>query len=166
MKNIYDKNKEIILYIFFGILTTVVYFIARFMVVNISQNALLAVVAAQSAAILFAFITNKIWVFTQAERSPLIIQFLKFVAGRLFVFFLDLFVTWLCIEKFGNFFIRFFLLDRLNYRSAPLDWPLVKNFAGSALLANTFIWSLLIQIAAIILNYIFSKVFVFKNKKP
>lgn len=104
MKNFYHKNYEIIVYLIFGVLTTVVYFIGRFLTVALSQNALLAVVVAQSAAIIFAFVTNKLWVFKQAEKSSLLTQFLKFVAARLLVFFLDLFVTWLCIEKFGAFF--------------------------------------------------------------
>ncbi|WP_180367859.1 GtrA family protein, partial [Oenococcus oeni] len=60
MKNFFNKNYEIILYLIFGILTTVVYFIARFLTLNLSKNALLAVAVAQILAILFAFITNKI----------------------------------------------------------------------------------------------------------
>ncbi|WP_144264239.1 GtrA family protein, partial [Oenococcus oeni] len=93
MKNFFNKNYEIILYLIFGILTTVVYFIARFLTLNLSKNALLAVAVAQILAILFAFITNKIWVFKKAEKAPLLIQFLKFVAARLFVFLLDFFIT-------------------------------------------------------------------------
>ncbi|MFT8324131.1 GtrA family protein [Oenococcus sicerae] len=165
MKNFYHKNYEIIVYLIFGVLTTVVYFIGRFLTVALSQNALLAVVVAQSAAIIFAFVTNKLWVFKQAEKSSLLTQFLKFVAARLLVFFLDLFVTWLCIEKFGAFFIKFFGLNQLTYTAGLTQWPIVKSFIGSPVLANTFIWSMVIQVAAIILNYIFSKLFVFKNKK-
>ncbi|EHN58720.1 GtrA family protein [Oenococcus kitaharae] len=165
MKSSWEQHKELILYLIFGVLTTIVYFVARFLTVHISQNALLAVIIAQVSAILFAFITNKIWVFTKAEKSSLLSQFMKFVAARLFVFFLDLFVTWLCIEKFGSFFIKLFLLNHLNYQSGITTWPLVKSFIGSPVLANTFIWSMVIQVAAIILNYVFSKLFVFKNKK-
>lgn len=165
LKTFWKHYQELILYLIFGVLTTVVYFVARFLTVHLSQNALLAVVVAQISAILFAFITNKIWVFTQAEKSSLFSQFMKFVAARLFVFVLDLFTTWLCIEKFGSFFIRLFCLNHLNYQSGITTWPLVKSFIGSPVLANTFIWSMFIQVAAIILNYIFSKLFVFKNKK-
>ncbi|EJO08630.1 GtrA family protein [Oenococcus oeni] len=165
MKNFFNKNYEIILYLIFGILTTVVYFIARFLTLNLSKNALLAVAVAQILAILFAFITNKIWVFKKAEKAPLLIQFLKFVAARLFVFLLDFFITWLCIEKYGRFFINFFALNRLNYQSGITTFPIISGFIGSPTLANTFIWSMFVQIAAIILNYVFSKLFIFENKK-
>ncbi|AZZ60668.1 GtrA family protein [Oenococcus sp. UCMA 16435] len=165
MKNFFNKNHEIILYLIFGVLTTVVYFIARFLTLNLSKDALLAVAVAQILAILFAFITNKIWVFTKAEKTPLLIQFLKFVAARLFVFLLDFFITWLCIEKYGSFFIKFFALNNIDYQSGITAFPIITDFIGSPTLANTFIWSMFVQIAAIILNYIFSKLFIFKNKK-
>nr|WP_275452101.1 GtrA family protein [Oenococcus oeni] len=87
MKNFFNKNYEIILYLIFGILTTVVYFIARFLTLNLSKNALLAVAVAQILAILFAFITNKIWVFKKSRKGSSFDSIFKVRSGAIICLF-------------------------------------------------------------------------------
>ena len=58
-----SKHREIMRYLIIGVLTTVVYFLVRFSVFSLVQSGLLSVVVAQIAAILFAFATNKWFVF-------------------------------------------------------------------------------------------------------
>ena len=78
------KN-EMILYLIFGVLTTIVYFVSRFLVVGLTGNSLIAVIVAQISAIVFAFFTNKYFVFLDKESNPLVVlkQFFVFLSGYL-----------------------------------------------------------------------------------
>ena len=60
----YKKNKEVLLYLFFGGLTFIVS-IATYAVFNVSMgiNELIANVMSWVLAVLFAFATNRVWVF-------------------------------------------------------------------------------------------------------
>ena len=66
----YKKNKEVLLYLLFGGLTFIVS-IATYAVFNVSMgiNELIANVMSWVLAVLFAFATNRVWVF-QAPTSP------------------------------------------------------------------------------------------------
>ena len=63
LRKIFIKYEEALTYIFFGALTTLVYYIARFgsrmLLGEISGAAMIATAIAQITAITFAFITNK-----------------------------------------------------------------------------------------------------------
>ena len=70
----YKKYKEILLYLFFGILTMAVS-IVSYAICNavFKINALIANVISWILAVLFAFYTNRIWVFyskTNSMRGP------------------------------------------------------------------------------------------------
>lgn len=159
-------NRETMSYIFFGILTTVVYFLSRFTIINLTDNSMLSVTIAQISAILFAYITNKIFVFRDSNWHFLYIikQLLGFVLARLFVFILDLSVTFLAVETYSKQIINFMRLDSINYDSMLFSSALTKNIIGSKELLNEFIFALIVQVLAIILNYIISKKAIFKNK--
>ena len=60
----YKKNKEVLLYLFFGGLTFIVS-IVTYAVFNVSMgiNELIANVMSWVLAVLFAFATNRVWVF-------------------------------------------------------------------------------------------------------
>lgn len=158
-------SNEMFSYLFFGVLTTAVYFVLRFLVINLTNQSLLAVVIAQIGAILFAFITNKFLVFKDLEKSiPIIIkQFITFLIGRSLVFFLDITITYLAVEKFSTYFIQLFRIDQLPFDSYIFSSSLTTNFIGSPELLNEFIFALIIQILAIVLNYLISKKKVFKK---
>ncbi len=160
-------NQESITYIFFGILTTVVYFITRFSVVGLTGNSMLGVVIAQITAILFAYVTNKLFVFknTEWEIRIVIKQLTTFILGRLFVFILDVSITYIAVQKFSDFFIKSLFLDKINYDFMLFNHSLTNKFIGSPELLNEFIFALLVQILAIIINYIISKKAVFKKNK-
>ena len=86
MKQLFQKYREIIMYLIFGVLTTVVGFGTYFAIMlgaeqiwgeamqNETHATYLAVYFAAQiiqwvAAVLFAFFTNRAWVFTDADRS-------------------------------------------------------------------------------------------------
>mgnify|MGYP000329140749 CR=1 FL=1 len=73
LRKIFIKYEEALTYIFFGALTTLVYYIARFgsrmLLGEISGAAMIATAIAQITAITFAFITNKKYVFKSKTEN-------------------------------------------------------------------------------------------------
>lgn len=159
------KN-EMMLYLIFGVLTTIIYFVSRFLVVGLTENSLVAVILAQIVAIIFAFFTNKYFVFLDKESKPLVVlkQFFVFLSGRLFVFFLDISITILTVQRYSDTLIRFFNLEKIPYDHFLFSNTLTRNFVGTPKLLNEFFWALVVQVLAIVINYVISKRKVFKKK--
>ena len=132
---------ELLAYLFFGIATTLVSILSRLVIYQLSHQELLATGLANIIGILFAFITNDTIVFKQTRKNRLI-RLLKFSLARLSTFLLDLLFTFLFVTQFPHIIGQFVNenLDKINA-------------------IETFLAQLLI----IILNYIFSKVFIFKK---
>lgn len=134
MKTILKKYKPIILYIFFGVLTTLiniaVYEVCYiwFHVPNVPSN-----IAAWVLAVGFAFITNKLYVFESREMvgEKVIKELLTFVGARVTTGLVDLAIMFLGV-------------DVLKYPS--------------------LIFKISSNVLVIILNYILSKLVVFKKK--
>ncbi|MEW4353655.1 GtrA family protein [Streptococcus pneumoniae] len=136
-------DNEILSYLFFGVLSTLVYLLTRLTIFTISKDSFLATAVANITAVLFAFITNDIFVFKQA-RSGWLMRLVKFGAARLVTFVFDLGMTFLFIKQFPH---------------------IIGQFVHDDPAAIDFIESLIAQVSIIVLNYIFSKVFVFKTRK-
>ena len=134
------KN-ELLLYLFFGIATTLIAILSRLVIYQLTHRELLATGFANIIGILFAFITNDTIVFKQA-RQNWSIRLMKFTLARLSTFLLDLFLTFLFVTQFPNI-IGQFVNDNINKVNS--------------------IETVLAQFLIIILNYIFSKVFIFKK---
>ena len=134
-------NNEILAYLFFGLATTLVSILSRFVIYQLSHQELLATVLANIIGILFAFITNDTIVFKQARQNwPR--RLVKFSLARLSTFLLDLLLTFLFVTRFPN---------------------IIGQFVNGNLDKVNAIETILAQILIIILNYIFSKVFIFKK---
>lgn len=133
-KPFYLKHKDIVLYVFFGVLTTIVSFFTYWLFLDVfNLHELIANTISWIFAVGFAFFTNRVWVFncpTKGQKSFLI-QMLKFYSGRLFT---------LGVED-GIIFI---FVTKLEYNEL-----LIKLFA---------------TIIVLILNYIISKVIIFRKK--
>ena len=134
-------NNEILAYLFFGLATTLVSILSRLVIYQLTHKELLATGLANSIGILFAFITNDIIVFKQ-ERKNWPKRLVKFSLARLSTFLLDLLFTFLFVTRFPHIIGKFVNenLDKINA-----------------------IETVLVQFLIIILNYIFSKVFIFKK---
>ena len=99
---LYKKYKSIILYVFFGGLTTLIS-ICSFAFANswLKINALIANVISWTCAVTFAYITNRIWVFqSKAKGKQIFTEALLFYSGRLLTLGIEeliflVFVTWL-----------------------------------------------------------------------
>lgn len=159
-KLIFNERIE---YLFWGVLTTLVYLVTRLISVQIFTSAFLPVWIAQIVSIAFAFIVNKFFVFNSNEHSKsLIAQILNFVSGRLIVFGLDYLLTFIMIDRFSDLSIKLLFLDKINYHNNFFAIGLINKTIGTPVLLNTFICVMLIQILAIVINYLVSKYFAFK----
>ena len=86
IKALYTKYREAVIYIIFGVLTTAVDFVTYILLTRLNvfdEN--VSNVISQAAAILFAFVTNKIFVFNDKTNGikELTLQLFKFVSLRL-----------------------------------------------------------------------------------
>lgn len=126
-------GNQIIRYIFFGGLTTLVNLISYFMLRNICNISInISNVISISLSILFAYVVNSKYVFhtKQTTIKSKLYEFSKFISAR--------FITML-IEIIGVFLFT------------------------SVMQIQDFISKLLIQVIVLILNYVFSKLLVFKK---
>lgn len=127
----FGRHREPLLYLFFGALTTAVSWGSFYLLYYpLAIGELIANPLSWVAAVLFAFFTNRTWVFS--SRGPLLRELLLFFAARL--------VT-LALEQ-G---IIFLFVTTLAYEAMAV------KILGS--------------IAVLLLNYVFSRLFVFKKKK-
>ncbi len=148
IKELYKKYKEIIGYLFWGVMTTLVSWgtfavfsllfgaaIQDAVIVSSVSNALSIV-----CAVSFAYVTNKLWVFASKSwsRSVVLPELAKFLSARL--------VT-AVLEMVG----------------VPLLVAL--GLDGAVLGIDGMIAKAIISVLVVILNYVFSKLFVFKKEK-
>lgn len=141
LKNLYLKHKEIINYLLFGGMTTVVSWGTYSLFVKaIGMSVGVGNVLSWICAVLFAFVTNKLFVFESKTWQPAtaLREFVSFIGARL--------ATGV-IEWFG---VPYFSTHGLTH---PL-------FGVKGLLAKV-----VVSIVVIILNYIFSKFLVFFKKE-
>ena len=170
IKKLFKKYEQVIMYIIMGGCTTVVYYIARFgsrlLMGDIDQGALIATAIAQITAITFAYITNKKFVFKKKTNSAgeLVKEAAAFYGGRAVTFLLDMLITFIFVQKFSGFFIHLFSLDKINYGSGLISNQYLSKLMGSPEKLNEFIWSMLSQVMILIINYVFSKLVVFRKK--
>ena len=132
-------DNEILSYLFFGGATTLVSILSRLVIYRINHQEILATILANIIGILFAFITNDTVVFKQ-ERKNWPIRLVKFFLARLSTLGLDVLLTYIFVTSYPDI-IGQFVNDQLDQVNA--------------------IETLIAQVLIIILNYIFSKVYVF-----
>ncbi|MDU6558246.1 MAG: GtrA family protein [Streptococcus sp.] len=139
IKTFFDS--EILSYLFFGGATTLVSILSRLAIYHISHQEILATALANIIGILFAFITNDTFVFKQ-ERKNWLIRLVKFFLARLSTLGLDVLLTYIFVTTFPDLIGQFveYSIDRVNV-----------------------VETILAQILIIVLNYIFSKIYIFKR---
>ena len=137
--NLYKKYKEIVNYLFFGVIATIVSlgvkYLLLFTIFNASNPIQLqiAVVISWIAAVLFAYFTNRSFVFESTAKNKLK-EFINFVMARISTLLLEMFIMW--------FFITLLKLNSDLY---------------------VILFTLIAQVAVIVANYVLSKLFVFKK---
>ena len=130
MIELLKKYKSIILYIIFGGLTTVVDWSVSFTLYYLWGDAIEATpwlihganVIAWAAAVAFAYVTNRIWVFESKRRgfAPIVGEIVAFAGGRVFTLLLQeilmaVFFTWLGFNEYLVKIVAAVLVVILNY---------------------------------------------------
>lgn len=135
VRGLYYRYKEILMYLFFGVLSTIVS-IGSFAwcAVPMKMDPLIANIISWILAVTFAYVTNKIWVFHSVTESfgQLVKEGFNFYVGRLATLGVEEAILFIGINLMG------------------FDSVLVKVVA---------------QVVIVILNYVISKIFVFKGKE-
>ncbi|MGT2649441.1 GtrA family protein [Streptococcus troglodytae] len=144
----YETLKKIVTheaskYIFFGVLTTFVYFLTRTPLFFFTKEATFSAVIANIIAIIFAFFTNDHFVFNQ-KRQGWLKRFVQFFIARLSTLALDLLLAFLLVDQFPD---------------------IIGRFVGNNHDMINFIETIISQFLIMATNYIISKFFIFKNKK-
>lgn len=133
IRNLYKKYKEIINYIVFGVMTTVVNFAVYFLCVNvIGVYYIESNIIAWFLAVLFAYVTNRIYVFERVNFST---------SG--------------IIKEAILFFLSRFLSGAIETASLYIMVDIIGINNGTAKIE--------VAVAVVILNYIFSKLVVFRK---
>ncbi len=160
IREFYLQHKQIILYFAFGIGTTIVSFLSYYLtrvffpdeesvprflawiynitrVFGIESNTALPVIVSWFLSVTFAFLTNRVYVFESRADTfgKFMLEALRLYASRIATLFVDL-------------LIMFLLVDLTGIHNALYEFC-AKIFSN---------------IIVLILNYILSKVFVFRNK--
>ena len=145
MKSLVKKffDNEILSYLFFGLATTIVSVASRMLCYEVTGNEILATIIGDVLGILFAFVTNDTIVFKQ-KRQGWHSRLIKFFTARLATMGLNLLLTFIFVTSFPQIIGQF-----------------VNNNIKMVNTIETFV----AQVLIIVLNYVFSKIFVFKNKK-
>lgn len=138
MNNLVDllkKYREQIMYLFVGGLTTIVCIGIKFILDKLFNIiGLVSVLIAEPLAMIFAYVTNKAWVFNTKckDFKDLLREMISFFSARIFTIILSAIIS-------------FIFVDMMQLPNMPIQ------IASS--------------VVVVILNYIFSKLFIFKGSK-
>ena len=133
--DLFNKYKEVIMYLIFGVLTTVVslvsYYLLTITVLNPESGLQLQIANILSwiLSVAFAYITNRKYVF-ESKSNNYVKEITSFVGGRVATLLMDM-------------LIMFVFVTLLKF--------------------NDKLFKLVSQVVVIVANYIISKIFVFKK---
>ena len=141
-------NKETVTYIFFGGLTTLVNLVV-FKVFDLFFGGkwyLLTNTIAWIAAVAFAFVTNKLFVFESKEWTFGVLkkEIPGFLSARIGSYFVEQGGLWCFVEL-------------LHFDEKVFDFKLLQ-------LSGKIVAKLIIGVIVVVLNYLFSKFVIFKKK--
>ncbi len=100
IKTLFLKYREVILYLIFGVLTTVVSFASYRALLWCGVHYIVAQVVSWAAAVAFAFVTNKLFVFGDkaSDGGTLFRQIWQFVRVRLASGVLETALLWVLVD--------------------------------------------------------------------
>ena len=149
IKELVVKYKELLLYLIFGVLTTLVNLLTFWIFTKILGEELYLVnnAIAWGVGVIFAFVTNKLFVFESKSWVSKTAgkEFVEFVGARLFSFGVEEGGMWLFV-------------DILAFGGMSLT---ILGFT----ITGQIIAKLVLAVIVVILNYFFSKFIIFKKSK-
>ena len=129
-----NRYREVIVYLVFGVLTTLVNYLVYLPCYNLLNfSSSLSNVIAWVAAVVFAYVTNKPFVFQSSDwtAKTVVPELTKFVGTRLGSGGLETLILFVFVDMIGG---------------------------------NGNVWKLLTSVIVVVLNYLGSKLLVFRNK--
>lgn len=135
LKKLYEKYRDLIPYAVFGVLTTVVNMLVFWVMAHpLGISVMASTIVAWIVAVLFAYITNRKWVFRSEAhtKKEIMKEITSFFTCRLTTGVID----WMCM---------FIFVDLLRFNDVVIKF-----------IANVIV---------IILNYVASKLIIFRHKK-
>ena len=135
IRNLYQKYRDVIPYLFFGICTTLVNIIVYWaMAYPLNCSTMVSTVVAWIMSVLFAYVTNRKWVFhsNASGLKGIFKEIISFFSCRLATGVVDFGLMWMFV-------------DFLHY--------------------NDVVIKVIANVLVIILNYVASKLFIFRHKK-
>lgn len=135
IRALFVKYKDVILYLFFGVCTTLVNILSYWLCAHpLGMNVMPSTIIAWVLAVLFAYFTNRTWVFSSQakDRKAVLRELVSFFACRLATGFVD----WAGMYIF---------VDVLNW--------------------NDMLVKAAVNVVVIVLNYVASKLLIFKKAK-
>ena len=149
IKELIFKYKELLLYLVFGVLTTLVNLVTFWFFTKILGEELYLInnAIAWVVGVIFAFVTNKLFVFESKSWKSKTAgkEFIEFVGARLFSFGVEESGMWLFIDILG------FGEKSLTLFGFTITGQIIAKIA--------------LAVIVVILNYFFSKFIIFKKKK-
>lgn len=135
LTRIYKANKQLLLYLFFGVCTTAINTVSYWLLYEVLVwGNITSTILAWIAAVIFAFVTNKTFVFEsrRANMMERINEVVLFFGSRLLTGVLDVVIMTVTVDM--------------------LKW-------------NGLLWKLISNIIVTIINYIASKFVIFKDTR-
>ena len=131
---LYKKYKDIIMYIIFGALTTLVNFCSFFILTKLhlfgaELDTVVNTTIAWFLSVAFAYVTNRKYVFESKSKS-IFKEISSFFGSRVLTLILEMVIMYIFVTA-------------LNF--------------------NVYLFTIISQVLVIVLNYVFSKLFVFKK---
>ncbi|MBO7178787.1 MAG: GtrA family protein [Clostridia bacterium] len=146
---IFNKYKELVTYIIFGILTTFVNFFAFWLFTKIFGEELYLVnnAVAWVVGVVFAYVTNKLFVFESKSWNLKLVtkEAAGFLGARIFSFL---------VEEGG----MLLFISVLGFGTKSL------TLLGITI-TGQFIVKILLAVIVVVLNYVFSKFFIFRKQE-
>ena len=143
---------EVFSYLFFGVCTTIVNIVVFQLCCSVfGMHALISNIFAWIFAVVFAYVTNRIFVFHSKEYSfsGIAREAGSFVGARLFSLLVDEFIIWLMVSVMGYIAVERLLAEIL---SCPL-----KD-------AKSLFAKLCSNGVVVIMNYVLSKLIIFRKR--
>ena len=135
LKELFEKYRDLISYLFFGGLTTAVHYAVYIPCDTLlGWDAWVCTAIAWSAAVIFAYLTNKPFVYQSHDWSAKVLfpEFGKFTVSRLGSGLLNVLLMWLTVDI--------------------LQW-------------NSLLMMVIVSVLVVIINYVTGKLMVFTKKK-
>ncbi len=102
LKQLLNQYRELISYLVFGVLTTVVNYVVYLLAAPFFRTAAIPTAIAWVFAVVFAYVTNRRYVFHSkaSGRAAIVREALSFFGARLLSGILDVAVMWLTVDLF------------------------------------------------------------------